>query len=147
MLTTPHLLVGAAIGSGLPAAWQVVPLAAASHFVLDSVPHIQGYIEVEDLEKKEAAFLIIDITLGLGLVAVFSLGNPAGEMMWIGALSAILPDFHHIFQVIFGPGSLGRYHKFHMKFHWKRDVRLIPGIATQILAIFAAILVITGFIL
>ena len=32
----------------MPYAWQVVPAAAASHFILDSIPHVQGYIEVAD---------------------------------------------------------------------------------------------------
>ena len=144
MLNTPHLLVGAAIGSSLPEAWQIVPVAAASHFVFDSLPHFQGYIEVEDLEKKEVAFLAADIIFGLGLVTFFSPGSPRGDLMWVGALAAILPDFHHIFQVVFGPDSLKRYHKFHMKFHWKKDMKLLPGVATQIITILAAVLIISG---
>jgi len=146
MLTTPHLLVGAAVGSQMPYAWQVVPLAAASHFVLDSLPHVQGYIEVEDLKTSEAAFLVADMGLGLILVGVLSFNNPAGELMWLGALAAILPDFHHILQVLFGPDTLKKYHNLHMKFHFKKDMRIIPGFATQILTIFLAILFITRFI-
>lgn len=146
MLTTPHLLVGAAIGNQMPYVWQVVPLAAASHFVLDAFPHVQGYIEVEDLRTSEAAFLIGDLALGLGLVAVLAYNNPAGELMWLGALVAILPDFHHIIQVLFGSESLKKYHNFHMKFHFKKDIRVIPGFATQILTIFLAVLLITRFI-
>ena len=146
MLTTPHLLVGAAIGSQAPYAWQIVPLAAASHFVLDSIPHVRGYIEVEDLKISEATFLIGDLTIGLGLVGLLAVNSPVGEMLWIGALAAILPDFHHILQVLFGPDTLKKYNNFHMKFHFKRDMRIIPGFATQILTIFLAILLITRFI-
>ena len=32
----------------MPYAWQVVPEGATYHFVLDSRPHVQGYIEVAD---------------------------------------------------------------------------------------------------
>ena len=146
MLTTPHLLVGAAIGSQVPYAWQVVPLAAASHFVLDSFPHAQGYIDVEDLKKNEAAFLLGDLALGLSLVAFLAFNNPAGELMWVGAIAAILPDFHHILQVLFGPETLKKYHNIHMKFHFKKEIRIMPGLATQILTVFLAIFLITRFI-
>ncbi len=143
MLTTPHILIGAAIGSQLPHAWQIVPAAAASHFLLDSIPHVQGYIDVEDLGKKEVVFLLADIAVGVGILTVLTVGNPIGEMLWIGAIAAMLPDFHHISQVLFGPGSLSRYQKLHMKFHWKRDMKFIPGVATQILIIFVSFLFIT----
>ncbi len=141
MLTTPHLLVGAAIGAHLPHAWEVVPLSAASHFILDSVPHIQGYIEVEDLEKREIVFLAADVLIGVGMVAFIALRSQNAEMVWVGALAAILPDFHHIAQVIFGPNSLRRYNSLHLKFHWKRDMKILPGVATQAITILAAILV------
>ena len=75
MLNTPHLLVGVAIGSQLPNAWQVVPLAAFSHFVLDSVPHIQGYIEVEDLNKKEVLDFLIDNVQAGDVVVVMAVGG------------------------------------------------------------------------
>lgn len=52
MLTTPHLLVGAAIGAQFNNPYIVVPAAVASHFVLDSVPHLMGIVEVHDLDKK-----------------------------------------------------------------------------------------------
>lgn len=146
MLTTPHLLVGAAIGSQAPYAWQVVPLAAASHFVLDSIPHVQGYIEVEDLTKSEAVFLAGDLAFGLIIVAVLAYNNPAAELIWLGALAAILPDFHHILQVLFGPETLKKYHDIHMKFHFKKEMKKLPGFATQIFTIFLAILLITRFI-
>lgn len=141
MLTTPHLLVGAAIGSQMPNAWQVVPVAAASHFLLDSIPHFQGKIEVEDLEKKEVLFLLADLFVGFGILFLISFNSPVRELMWVGALSAVLPDFHHIIQVLFGQDAMKQYHSLHMKFHFKKDMRLIPGFATQIITIVAAIFI------
>ena len=141
MLTTPHLIVGAAIGSQMPNAWQVVPVAAASHFLLDSVPHLQGKIEVEDLEKKEVLFLLADLFIGFGILFLISFNSPVRELMWVGALAAILPDFHHIVQVLFGPDALKRYHNFHMKFHFEKDMKLLPGLATQILTVIAAVFI------
>lgn len=146
MLTTPHVLVGAAIGSQLPHAWQIVPLAAASHFVLDSIPHIQGYIEVEDLEKKEALFLLADAALAFGALFLLAKGLPNWEPIVLGGFSAVIPDFHHIYRVLFGPEKLSRYTKLHKKFHWKKNMPVLPGMATQILTIILAIFVIIKFI-
>lgn len=145
MLTTPHLLVGAAIGAHFNNPMLVVPAAAASHFVLDSVPHLMGFIEVEDLDKKDVAFVIGDVVLGVSLVYLLSHNNPHGELMWLGAFCAMLPDFHHTFQVLFGPDKLQRYDNLHLKFHYKKPINLIPGIATQVVTVLAAIFfIVTG---
>lgn len=139
MLTTPHLLVGAAIGVHFNNPMLVVPAAAASHFVLDSVPHLMGFIEVEDLDKKDVAFVIGDVVLGVSLVYLLANNNPHAELMWLGAFCAMLPDFHHTFQVLFGPDKLQKYDNLHLKFHYKKPINLIPGIATQVVTVLAAI--------
>lgn len=141
MLTTPHLLVGAAIGAHFHNPMLVVPAAAASHFVLDSVPHLMGFIEVEDLDKKDVAFVIGDVVLGVSLVYLLSRSNPQMELMWLGAFCAMLPDFHHTFQVLFGPDKLQKYDNLHLKFHYKKPISLLPGIATQVITVLLAIFV------
>lgn len=142
MLTTPHLLVGAAIGAQFHSPLLIAPAAAASHFVLDSVPHLMGFIEVEDLDKKDIAFVVGDVLLGLSLLIYLTIGNPAAELIWLGAFCSVLPDFHHTFQVLFGPEKLKRYTKVHMKFHYKKPMRILPGMATQLVTIIAAILLV-----
>lgn len=142
MLTTPHLLVGAAIGAQIGNPLVVVPVAGASHFVLDSVPHLMGFIEVEDLDKKDVLFVLADVLLGVGILFLLSLNNPNWEILWIGAIAGMLPDFHHTAQVLFGPDFLKRYTKVHMKFHYKKPLRLLPGIATQLITTVVAILLI-----
>lgn len=146
MLTTPHLLVGAAIGSQFQNPMLVAPIAAGSHFVLDSVPHLGGFIEVEDLEKKEVALVVADVVLGLVVLFFLTNNNPAAELIWLGAFSAVLPDFHHTFQVIFGTDKLKKYEKLHKKFHYKKPMRILPGMATQILTVALAILFILGLL-
>lgn len=140
MLTTPHLLFGAAIGVYFDKPLYIVPLAAASHFVLDSVPHLQGYIDVEDVDKKDWMILLADTILGVALVALLAFTHPQTEAILIGALCAWLPDFHHLYQKLFGPEKLSRYDRLHKKFHWKRDIRFLPGIATQIVVIALSLL-------
>jgi hypothetical protein len=139
MLTTPHLLVGAAIGAHFHNPMVIAPAAAASHFILDSLPHLMGFIEVEDLDKKDVAFVIGDVLLGTGLVFLLARGNPNSELIWLGAFCAMLPDFHHTFQAIFGPDKLQKYDNWHLKFHYKKPMQILPGIATQIVTVIFAV--------
>ena len=138
MLTTPHLLVGAAIGSQTQNPYIVVPAAVASHFVLDSLPHLMGIIEVHDLDKKDVAFVAGDVIVGISLVYIFSLLSPNPAMIYLGAFSAMIPDFHHTFQALFGPDKLKKYNNFHLRFHYKKRMGTLPGMTTQILTIFMA---------
>lgn len=142
MLTTPHLLVGAAIGAQFNTPLEVAPLAAGSHFVLDGIPHLGNFIQVEDLEKKDIFFVVGDILLGLALLILLTNGNPKAELMWLGAFCAVLPDFHHIFQVVFGPDKLKRYTKAHRLFHYKKPISVFEGMATQIITVLGSLMLI-----
>ncbi len=133
MLVTPHVLFGAAIGSSFDKVYLVAPLSVASHFVLDSIPHLQGFIEVEELEKKDLLIVFADVLLALSLVTLVSFGSPKWELIALGAFCAWVPDIHHIVHVLFGPEKLRRYTKAHKKFHWDKQIRFLPGIATQVL--------------
>lgn len=139
MLTTPHLLVGAAIGSQFESAYLVVPAAVASHFLLDSIPHLMGIVEVEDLDKKDVAFVAGDVVLGVSLVYIFSLLSSNPALIYLGAFASMVPDFHHTFQALFGPHKLKKYTNLHLKFHYKKRLPVVPGMATQVLTIFLAI--------
>lgn len=142
MLTTPHLLVGAAIGSQLHNPMLVAPAAAASHFVFDRIPHLGGFIEVEDLDRKDIAFVAGDVILGLVLMFGLTYNRANAELIWLGAFCSVLPDFHHIFQVVFGPDKLQRYDNLHKKFHYKKQMSVFAGMATQIITVLIAILLI-----
>lgn len=139
MLTTPHLLVGAAIGSQFDNPYLMVPTAVASHFLLDSIPHLMGIVEVHDLDKKDLAFVAVDVVLGVSLVYIFALLSANPAMIFLGAFSSMVPDFHHTFQALFGPHKLKKYTHFHLKFHYKRKMPVIPGMATQVVTMLLAI--------
>ena len=138
MLTTPHLLVGAAIGSQFNNPYIVVPAAVASHFVLDGIPHLMGIVEVHDLDKKDLAFVAGDVALGIALVCLLSLGSPNPNMLFLGAFASMVPDFHHTFQALFGPNKLNKYTKLHLKFHYKKKISPVAGMATQLVTIVLA---------
>lgn len=142
MLLTPHAIVGAAIGSQLDRAWMVAPIAIGSHFILDAVPHWEKSVEVEDLNKKDIFVVLLDIFLSITLTWLIGTSNPNWEMIWLGALSATVPDAHHLVHVIFGSEKLQRYTKAHDKYHSEKDLRFLPGVALQLVVIMLAILVI-----
>ena len=141
MLVTPHVLFGAAIGSSFDKVYLVAPLSVASHFVLDSIPHLQGFIEVEELEKKDFLIVFADVLAAIILVSLVSFGSPKWELIALGAFCAWVPDIHHIIRVLFGPEKLSRYTKAHKKFHWDKQIRFLPGIATQIFVAIASLLI------
>lgn len=144
MLTTPHLLVGAAIGTQFHNPMLIAPAAAASHFILDGIPHLGNFIDVHDLDRKDLAFVAADVAVGVSLVAYIAnfsfVGN--SELIWLGAFCSMLPDFHHTFQALFGPEKLQKYNKLHRKFHYKKDISLLPGMATQLATIIASLILV-----
>lgn len=154
MLLTPHVLVGAAIGNGFDHAYIVAPLSAASHFLLDLFPHwdLRIDLETEDLDRNDVLVIIVDLALSTSLLWLLLSQNPHWEMMLVGAVSAFLPDVHHVIAALTDPkrwerfARLGRVHtrytKIHQKFNWDKDSRFLYGILTQVLVSLAAILTI-----
>jgi hypothetical protein len=92
MTISNHLLVGAAIATVVKQPLLALPLAFASHFVLDALPHF-GYNNggYKALLKHRMTFvmLLLDI-VGVTLIALtFGLSQ---AMVWAGAILALSPD-------------------------------------------------------
>ena len=157
MLIPPHVLVGAAIGHQFDHAYLTAPIAAASHFVLDFLPHwdLRIDLENEDLERLDILVVILDLAVALFLLLLLLYNNARWEMMLVGALSAAVPDVHHVIQVLSDPKKWerfarvgrwhGRYSRIHRKFNWDQDSRFFYGMVTQILVGVAAILYVVRF--
>lgn len=92
MLSTPHLLVGAAIVKAIPNPFISLPLAFLSHFALDTIPHWDGSPKAP-FSKKTTIWVIIDYIFGLSLVYLFSVGLQNQYLIWFGAVLATSPDF------------------------------------------------------
>ncbi len=97
MTGTNHALTGALIAAAIPSPFLALPLAFASHFVLDSLPH---YGEPAGQRKKlfKAMVAIDGLALAIGLVMAVITENywPA-----LAAFVAISPDFFWIARFIF----------------------------------------------
>ncbi len=143
MLSTPHLLVGAAIVKAIPNPAISLPAAFASHFVLDSVPHWDGSPKAP-FGKLFYALVSLDYFFGLLLVWWFSLDNPNQMLILLGAVTATSPDF-----------LLGSYKNFRLpwnKWVWyasfnefhrsiQSNLKIAPGLATSLVASAIAIFI------
>lgn len=92
MLSTPHLLVGAAIVKVIPVPAVSLPLAFLSHFVLDSIPHWDGSPKTP-FGLKTVGMIAIDYALGASLVLLLTTGLPNQYLIWLGAFLGTAPDF------------------------------------------------------
>lgn len=97
MIGFNHGLVGGAIAHFLPLPL-ALPLALASHFVLDTLPHYGTPSHTRDGSKFWKIFFIVDslATLGLALYAIFD----QHYAMFLGGLAGVVPDFIWVGRVI-----------------------------------------------
>jgi hypothetical protein len=134
MLSTPHLLVGAAIVKVVPEPTISLPLAFLSHFVFDTIPHWDGSPKAP-FNKKTTAGVVLDYALGSSLVYLATVGFDNQYLIWLGAFLATLPDFilgtyrHYV-------GFFEKYtliaipNRFHMSI--QRNVSFWPGLVITI---------------
>lgn len=78
MLETPHVAVGVAIATKFPNPWIAIPLAFASHFVLDKVPHWNPHLYTETQKSgkpsnQSTVISILDITSSFVLGSSFAI--------------------------------------------------------------------------
>ncbi len=101
MLETPHVFIGAAIASKIPNPFIAIPLAFASHFVMEMVPHWNPHLNSETEKygrptRRSTVITTIDSTLALvsgSFIAYQALPN-VGQAILVLACSfaAVLPD-------------------------------------------------------
>ena len=149
MLETPHALLGAAIAVKLGNPALSIPLALASHFILEKVPHWNPHLygEMEKFGKpspKSTAIAIVDsaVALTCGSLIAFSQLPNLGMTLTIlfSAFAAVLPD------VIEAPYLYLGYKKPWLKKYilWQRSIQAEAkpfwGLFTQVLTVLAVFL-------
>lgn len=163
MLTTPHALAGAAIGSLLPngllGAVAGFGAGFASHFVLDSIPHWERIFATKnhtELSKRGYSMrdagvyvqVAIDSLIGILLLLLAArhdgLGNISltSSVLWAG-IGAVLPDFldniHPISRRLHRYSlfrSIELLHKsYHINYEAQRRLPKYTGLMTQVLVI------------
>lgn len=94
MLETPHVALGVAIAIAIPNPLISIPLAFASHFVLDMVPHWNPHINTE-MKKfgklTNSTLFIIGIDLFFAFVLTCFVGK-TNPYIYLASFASILPD-------------------------------------------------------
>lgn len=97
MTLTNHLLTGAALAKFLPAPI-AIPLAFASHFVLDALPHF-GYQTIEERMRYPGVFkLVITADVIFSVLIAISLIKSGHYFWFINGLIAYSPDLLWIYR-------------------------------------------------
>ena len=146
MLETPHVVLGAAIATKIPNPWIAIPLAFASHFVLEKVPHWNPHINTETkkyghITTKSTVIIIIDSTLALATgsyIAWRAMPNTAHALTILAAsLASILPDLIEApyFYLKLKSQLIMKWIAFQKSIQF--DTSLIPGLMSQALTILA----------
>lgn len=101
MLSTPHVVLGAAIAVKIPNPVISIPLAFASHFLLEVVPHWNPHLNSEikkygKLTKNTVILIAIDafvsLLLGFYIARTQSLDTYHFWTIIAACLAAVLPD-------------------------------------------------------
>ena len=140
MTATAHALVGAAIAAKIADPAIALPVALASHFVFDKLPHWDVMTEA-DRGNHKAIFIksTIDVLVGFGIIFLLFHNSPNFLLICLGAFAAQLPDWLEV------PALLGfKFRPFELNYrfqHWVHDVgfnsRLKApwGVITQLIVV------------
>ena len=143
MLVLPHVATGAAIGALIGDPLIAVPLAIASHFILDATPHWQETMAPYIPTWKTYLRIPIDIGLAAALVA-FAIHTQPAHMpaIFLGALFASMPDLDVLTIKLprLQTGVIKRYWDWHCNI--QREVTSLWGVASQLAVLFISITVI-----
>lgn len=136
MLVSPHVTAGAALGAIIGNPLVVVPVALASHFVLDSVPHWQETLAPYTPTKKTWIRIPIDFAIALAVVVLALHMQPDRALsIWLGAIFASGADLDVL--VIAFPklkrGLLHTYWNWHCAI--QRETASLWGIVPQLAVI------------
>jgi hypothetical protein len=93
MIATTHVIIGSALGSNIDAPWLALIAGMVSHYLLDSIPHLDyGHLCKKPIPFFTWASIIMDLTISLVLIILFMrTPHHAPNLVW-GAIGAVLPD-------------------------------------------------------
>lgn len=148
MILTPHMLIGAAIGSRLPGYGSIFALSIILHYLLDALPHREYQIEnlKNGLNKKfliDGLKVALDFFFALGLIVWLTYDRTNFSYILTGCLSAALPDLLIFLFWRFDGKFLKALDEFHHQIHRPKNKKT-PwwlGVSTQIIAGLVAVFI------
>ena len=140
MVITPHMLIGAAIGSQSSNLLVAFGLGLVSHFLLDILPH-WDYIDDINFERSVLKKIALDFVLGSVLVLIFAWSyNRMAVIMMAAIFGALLPDFLIALSKLFENKYLSSWRSFHHKIHIFKKLSFWQGLPATISVILIAIM-------
>lgn len=148
VLETPHVIVGAAIATKVVHPALAIPLAFASHFVLEKVPHWNPHLNTETEKfgrptRQSTMIVALDTTAALlsgSYIAYRALPNSSLAITILAAsFFSVLPDLiegPYFFLKARSP-VIKKWIKFQKSI--QEDTEIVPGLATQLVTIAAAL--------
>ena len=147
MLETPHVIVGAAIATKVVNPALAIPLAFASHFILEKVPHWNPHLNSETEKygrpSKQSTYIVIaDVAASLalgGYVASRALPDWGQTATILAAcFAAVLPDILEgpYFFLNMRSEIIKKWIKFQKSI--QVDIPIIPGLITQVITVLLA---------
>jgi hypothetical protein len=129
MMATNHMLAGAVVAVGLQRPLLIAPLAFASHFLLDILPHFGVHHGDSARRNKHPLFqymVVIDILLTITLLVMLPSILQGAVSWWVlllGMVLAFIPDLTWIYHFFYSFWSekkleISRLTRFHEKIQW-----------------------------
>ena len=140
MLTTPHAAAGITLGVLIGNPVLVVPVAIASHFLLDRVPHWQETLAPYKPTWKTYIRVPMDITLAV-IVTVWAthVAPEHAVAIWSGSIAATVPDLDTL--VVLVPsikrGLVQKYWDWHCRI--QRETGSLWGVIPQLAVMAVAV--------
>ena len=154
MVTTVHLLSGAAIGFATGDVMLAAVTSFTFHYVLDAVPHaswtpVKNYREggIRRADKIDLLIKSLEPLVGLVLVSIFLYIVPA-ELFWsvfVGIVFGWLPDALTFLEWKFGILRPPPFRQFELAYH--RHTNSLRGILPQILVSVGALAYLSSAVL
>jgi len=150
MLETPHVAFGAVIAKAIPNPLISVPLALASHFLLDVTPHWNPHLNTEikkygKLTNNTLLVIGLDLASSVLLTGFFLKSSLPDSTLFLNILlcsvASVLPDAVEGPYFIFGWKNkiVDKWIKFQKSI--QVDANLFWGLLTQVLVVLGALYV------
>lgn len=137
MLGVTHVAIGAAVALEVGSPELAIPLAFASHFAVDAIPHWNAG---KTLDKKDWQAIALDAASGLILVALLYLATH-NWLVLLGAFFGAVPDaIEAAFR--FADKQNNFYSRFHNIIHYTETVQ--KWVPDKWLSIFSQLLLVAA---
>ena len=140
MLELPHTLVGAAIATAIPNPAISLPLALASHFITDYIPHWNPHLNTElkttgKISTRSKIIILADSGAALMLGTYIAATSGNFVIIMLACFLAVLPDVAEIPYYFLGlkVGWIERLIAWQRTHQW--NVKPVWGILFQLLVI------------